>query len=234
MDGLAQVSPREEARDLAPQVRQILQKCCYDCHGADPKHIEGKLNVLDYRSLVDSTREHRMVVPGSIEKSLLIHRIEDNSMPPEKEDEYPRLSSAEIADLKKWVAGGAPPFPDLATDPLPPEPKPTPLAIEVKKIFAENCAYCHSSEKNEKGIKVLNHDLLLLKRKVIVPGDPDGSKLFQVLITDDEDRIMPPKEEGGKLPSEEIDKVRRWILEGAPPFPRTRAEKRKPEKPPKN
>src|SRR5262249_30554363 len=100
---------RAAAAQLAPRARDILQRYCYSCHGQDPVIIEGDLSVLDYQQLVDPAR--KLVVPGKVELSRLIHRIEDGSMPPEEDEEFPRLSSDELGDLKKWVAGDAPPFP---------------------------------------------------------------------------------------------------------------------------
>src|SRR5262249_51786705 len=149
------------------------------------------LNVLDYHALLHDKR--CLVVPGEVEGSELIRRIEDDSMPPSDEDEYPRLSSDERALLKQWVAGGAPAFPDLATAPLPPlNAESTPLAMEVKEIFSNKCAECHCFSKAKKGIKILNHDLLVAKRKLVVPGDAEQSPLFQILITQDRKKLMPP------------------------------------------
>jgi len=43
--------------------------------------------------------------------------------------------------------------------------------------------------------------------------------LFQRLVTPDPKKQMPPPQEG-RLKRKEIDTIRRWIEEGAPPFPR--------------
>jgi serine/threonine protein kinase len=212
---------RQQAVQLAPRAREILHKYCYECHGQDPNKMENDLNVLDYHALLHDKR--RLVVPGNVEGSELIHRIEDDSMPPSEEDEYPRLSSDERALLKQWVAGGAPAFPDLASAPLPPSTEPTPLSIEVKEIFSAKCAECHCFTKAKKGIKILNHDLLVAKRKVVVPGDAEQSLLYQILITTEKKKLMPPPESENPLTDEELATIRRWIMEGAPPFPRVRA-----------
>jgi serine/threonine protein kinase/mono/diheme cytochrome c family protein len=213
---------RQAAVQLAPRAREILHKYCYECHGQDLKNMEKDLNVLDYQALLDDPRH--VVVPGEVEGSELIRRIEDDSMPPTDEDEYPRLSSDERALLKRWVAGGAPAFADLKSEPLPPEPAPTKLAIEVKEIFSEKCAECHFFNKAKKGIKILNHDLLVAKRKVVLPGAPENSLLYQILVTTDKKKLMPPPESANPLTDEEKETIRRWIAEGAPPFPRVRAE----------
>jgi serine/threonine protein kinase/mono/diheme cytochrome c family protein len=227
---LAEQRRAEQARltavELAPRARQILRQYCYDCHGLDPKFIEGKkLDVLNHALLLDPKRS--LVVPYDVVASRLIHRIEDNSMPPEEEEEFPRMASDEIEVLKKWVAGGAPPFAEPGPDDRLP-PRPTKLAIEVKAIFSEKCHECHRIGFAKNGIKILNHDLLVAKRKVVVPGDPGQSVLYQSLLSKDPKKVMPPPDHGELLP-EEITTIRRWILEGAGPFPREHKARTEPK-----
>lgn len=218
----AQEETRATAVRLAPSAAAILHKYCYACHGQNPAVIEGDLDVLNRRLLVDPAR--KLVVPGDVTGSRLIHRIEDSSMPPEEEEEFPRMASAEIEILKKWVLGGAPAFPEPVSESLePPQPAPK-LALEVKDIFREKCHECHRLGVAKNGIKILNYDLLVEKRKVIVPGDPDQSPLYQLFFSTDKKKVMPPPDQL-QLTTEEIDTIRRWIAEGAPAFPATRKER---------
>ena len=182
--------------------------------------MEGNFDVLDHAVLVNE--ERGLVVPQRIEESRLIHRIEDNSMPPEEEEEFPRMSSGEMEVLKKWVAGGAPAFPGPGPHDQPaPDQGPTKAAIAVKEIFRDNCYECHRLGNAKNGIKILNHDLLIAKRKVVVPGSPDRSRLFQSLSDPDPKKVMPPPEMPS-LTADEIDTIRRWIGEGLAAFsPRT-------------
>ena len=206
--------PTARAVELAPRARRILHKHCFACHGQEPARLRGRLNVLDHALLVGP---RKLVVPGNTRASLLIHRIEDGSMPPEEAEEHPRLSSDEIEVLKSWVAGGAPPFPPPGND-LPGPDAPSPLAEEVKEILRRRCYDCHRLGKANNGIKVLNHDLLLVKRRVVVPGKPEESRLFQLLSAEGEKAMPPPPRP--RLSEAERAVVRRWILEGAPPFSR--------------
>jgi tRNA A-37 threonylcarbamoyl transferase component Bud32/mono/diheme cytochrome c family protein len=210
------------ATRLAPRAREILHRYCYSCHGQDPEMIEENLDILDYALLLDPAR--KLVIPGDVEDSVLLIRIKDNSMPPLEEEEYPRLSSDEVEDLKRWVAGGAPPFAPFGPDLLPsPSAVPSARAIEVKEIFKAKCYDCHRGRNaaKGKGILILNHDLLVAKRKVIVPGKPESSPLFQRLRNPDPKKVMPPPPET-PLSEEQIEKIRLWIAEGAPSFPRAR------------
>jgi mono/diheme cytochrome c family protein/tRNA A-37 threonylcarbamoyl transferase component Bud32 len=212
---------RRHAIVLAPRAQEILHKYCYECHGQDPENIERKLNVLDFSQLMDEKR--RMVVPEAPDDSRLIQRIVDESMPPQEAEELPRVSAAELHILKDWIAGGAPPFPDRQLMP-PPEPvgELAMLAHDVKEIFRGYCHSCHRFGKADGGIKILNHDLLVNKRKVVIEGQPEKSELYELLITTDQERIMPPAKIKQRLGLEEIETIRRWIALGAPAFPRSK------------
>lgn len=187
-------------------------------HGKDPKRVERDFFVLDRQSLLDQTRT--MIVAGAPDHSRLVQRIEDDSMPPE-EDEVclPRVSEAERLVLRKWIAAGAPPFPDDQDKPLPPPPPSSALADEVKQIFVKHCYECHRFTEAKGGVKIMNYPLLVSKRRVVVPGQPDRSEVHQLLVIADEKKRMPPAPYPRLQPSE-IDTVRCWIAAGAPPFPK--------------
>ena len=208
---------RLRAVEIAPQAREILQRHCYECHGANPATAERKFLVLDRGSLFDPDRKN--VVPGHPEASRLLHRIEDNTMPPESDAEWlPRVSELELSVVRDWIAGGAPEFPP--EDPQAPTPAVVPRserAADVYAIFVKQCANCHQLSEAGGGIKVLNHNLLLA-RKVVIPGRPEESELYQLLVTEDETKVMP-KHGQPRLAPAEIETVRQWIAGGAPPFP---------------
>ena len=215
---------RARAVEVAPQAREILHRHCYECHGANPAKIDRKFHVLDRSSLLDANRKN--VVPGHPDLSRLIQRIEDGSMPPEeKEADLPRVSELELSILKEWIAGGAPPFPEEDPNvPVAPVVPRSELAAEVKTIFLRNCFECHQMSKAEGGIRILNHNLLVQTRKVVIPGRPDESELYELLVAEGE-RVMPPLTHP-RMPASEIETVRRWIEAGAPPFPRTRPKEK--------
>jgi mono/diheme cytochrome c family protein len=207
------------AKENAPQVREILQRNCFECHGQDPNNIEKDLNILNHGQLLDSAR--RVVVPGDTEHSRLIQRIEDGSMPLEEEEKrLPRVSEKELSILRDWIRGGAPPLP--TPDPQHPVESVIPyseIAAKTKRIFIDNCYECHKYDVAKGGIKILHHRLLVTVRKVVVPGDPDKSELYELLNAKDKFR-MPPADYGPPLSQQDIDTVRQWIEAGAPPFPK--------------
>jgi mono/diheme cytochrome c family protein len=217
----AEREARLKAEKQAPLVRLILERNCFECHGRNPKSVKKKLHILDHQSLLDSAR--KIVVPGAPDDSRLIQRIADGSMPPEEEEiRLPRLSEEELVILKEWIRGGAPPFgagrTGLAAPAAPPHSE---LAAKTKALFHKRCYKCHRYDVAKGGIKILHHRLLVTVRKVVVPGRPEDSELFQLLTSSNDEARMPPAP-AKRLSPEEIATVRAWILEGALPFPKSK------------
>ncbi|MDX1982153.1 MAG: PSD1 and planctomycete cytochrome C domain-containing protein [Bryobacteraceae bacterium] len=82
---------------------------------------------------------------------------------------------------------------------------------KIRPVLAEKCYGCHSSKSKAPmgGLAADTRDGL---RKVIVPGDPGGSRLLTALRYTDPHLKMPP---AGKLPEGVIADFERWIAEGA-------------------
>ncbi len=94
----------EKPIDFNRDVRPILSDKCFFCHGPDPTHREA-----DLRLDVEKDAKDYAIVPGKPEASDVFQRIistdADEKMPPEKSGK--KLSSKEIAILKKWIEQGA-------------------------------------------------------------------------------------------------------------------------------
>jgi mono/diheme cytochrome c family protein len=210
---------RRLADERAPLAREILQRNCSECHNPDYFGIKKNFDVLDHSALLDPGR--RIIVAGAPENSRLIQRIDDGSMPPEEEEtRLPRVTETELTILREWIRGGAPAF--SRADPPQPVPPVVPysaLASRVRAIFQERCYECHKYNVAQGGIKILHHRMLVTKRKVVIPGQPEASELFQLLLDEDEEQRMPPGP-APPLTAKEIETIREWIHEGAPPFPK--------------
>ena len=91
------------ATDFAHDVVAILQKHCVSCHGG--REAKGSFSMNTRELLVDSGN----VQPGKPDASKLIELIlatdKEIQMPPE---DQARLTVAEIATLRKWIADGVP------------------------------------------------------------------------------------------------------------------------------
>lgn len=111
-DAYVAVQPAHSAKliDFNRQIRPILAKNCFPCHGSDDKKRTAGLR-LDERDSAISPRKKgpAAITPHSADKSLLIERITsedvDERMPPA--DTGHRLSSGQIELLKRWIDEGA-------------------------------------------------------------------------------------------------------------------------------
>jgi hypothetical protein len=84
-------------------VRPILKKHCFMCHGEGEK-TKGGVDLRLRRFMVKPSEEgHLPIVPGKPEESELIQLVREGEMPQKAKP----LAPAEIATLEKWVAQGA-------------------------------------------------------------------------------------------------------------------------------
>lgn len=96
----------EAGVDFAREIEPILIKRCSECHGPDKQ--KGELR-LDSRTLaLKPAKSGKLaMVPGKPDESELLKRVTttdpDDVMPPKE----PRLTAAEVASLRRWIAEGA-------------------------------------------------------------------------------------------------------------------------------
>lgn len=81
---------------------------------------------------------------------------------------------------------------------------------QIKPILEKYCMECHHANGDQYPIE--NKDDAF---DYIVEGSPEGSEMFEVLVTDDENHLMPPRDFERPLTPEQISLVKRWIAEGA-------------------
>ena len=95
----------EQLEFFEKKIRPIFVENCYICHSEHHKEAGG-LRVDDFRAITNEGKNGSAVVPGNSAKSLLIQRVahadDKKIMPPDN-----RLSESQVADLKKWIDGGA-------------------------------------------------------------------------------------------------------------------------------
>jgi WD40 repeat protein len=91
---------------------------------------------------------------------------------------------------------------------------------DVRPILQKNCTICHSQKNLAKkelggGLALSTFDAALKdpKEPVIVAGNANQSKLFQLLITKDEETRMP--KDTDPLADSDIELIRKWIDGGA-------------------
>jgi hypothetical protein len=101
-----------------------------------------------------------------------------------------------------------------------------PLAVavdysrDIKPILSEHCFSCHGfDEKGRKGkLRLDVAESAYAERNGFVrikPGDPANSDVWTRIISTDEEEMMPPPKEHARLTSEQKEKIKAWITEGA-------------------
>jgi hypothetical protein len=96
--------------DFARDVRPILSRHCFKCHGPDDGQRQADLRLDLRESAIDKAESgERAIVPGKPNESELIKRItsgDENTLMPPPETKQP-LTDAQKDVLKKWIATGA-------------------------------------------------------------------------------------------------------------------------------
>ena len=88
---------------------------------------------------------------------------------------------------------------------------------DIQPILEENCWHCHGEDEQESGLRLDKRAMMLrggdYGLPTLVPGHPEKSYLMEVVEHRDPDMAMPT--DGDKLPEQQIDLLRQWIIEGA-------------------
>lgn len=88
---------------------------------------------------------------------------------------------------------------------------------DIAPILKENCYECHSeARKKEKAGFVFDNKTRLKKdigpNLIIEPGDPGRSHMLYVITDPEAKNHMPPNKDLGR---DDVEKLRKWIAEGA-------------------
>jgi len=123
--------------DFQREVRPILSRQCFACHGPDEHSRKANLR-LDLRdsALAPAKSGKRAVVPGKPEQSELVGRItstDHNQVMPPPETKK-QLTAAEQDTLRRWVAAGADYQPHWAFT----KPKQAPLPTVKQTAWPQN------------------------------------------------------------------------------------------------
>ncbi len=87
------------------------------------------------------------------------------------------------------------------------------FATQIKPLLEQHCIRCHGPESQEGDFRIDERDSVF---DWIDPGDAEFSDLWvEYIATEDETQLMPPPDEGGPMPANQIALIGRWIDEGA-------------------
>jgi len=88
---------------------------------------------------------------------------------------------------------------------------------EIAPILTAKCATCHQPGKTKGGYQLHTYNAFMTpgrsKEPPVIPGNPNKSHVFRLLLARDPDDRMPQDDE--PLPETQIAVIRRWIEEGA-------------------
>jgi hypothetical protein len=84
---------------------------------------------------------------------------------------------------------------------------------DIRPILSNRCFKCHGPALQEAGLR-LDERERATRRKVVVPGNPQDSKMIQRVLREDEER-MPPPEVGDRLKPAQVELLKKWIVQGA-------------------
>ncbi|WP_417398211.1 c-type cytochrome domain-containing protein [Gimesia chilikensis] len=96
---------------------------------------------------------------------------------------------------------------------------------DAKNILLLHCNACHESSSNSNKMSTSLEELITVSigseksslDKLVVPGKPEESELWRrINLSENDDDFMP--QDGEKLSKNELDKIKKWILEGAKPY----------------
>ena len=94
------------------------------------------------------------------------------------------------------------------------------FARDIQPILSEYCYHCHGPDENtrEADVQLDTRDGLFAEAsdgKVVVEGDALASELYRRIVSEDEDKIMPPPDSKLALSKLQKDKIKQWIDTGA-------------------
>jgi mono/diheme cytochrome c family protein len=201
---------KQEKVDFVRVIKPMLESTCVKCHGADRWHGELRMDTKEL-ALASVGDLGKLLVPGKPERSTLHSTtvLPDDDpllMPPSDRD---TLSKEQKDQLRLWIEQGAE-WPD---------------EVELKRIdkvffttiasiLQTSCIKCHSTAKAEGGVQLNNKKAAFKGGKngaVIVPYDPDSSKLYTSLVSPS----VHDKDRPRLLFEDDVRSLREWIRQGA-------------------
>ena len=91
---------------------------------------------------------------------------------------------------------------------------------DIRPILSDRCYQCHGPDGAKRKANLRLDQESSAKsdrdgRRAIAPGDLDASELYRRITAEDDSERMPPVKSGKTLSAAEIERIGRWITEGA-------------------
>jgi hypothetical protein len=101
----------KKAVTYATDIKPILEKSCFKCHGAEKQKSKLRLDSLD--AVIKGGDNGPDVVAGKVDKSPLVFAVahvgddDEEFMPPAKSKDTPKLTAEQVGLIRAWVEQGA-------------------------------------------------------------------------------------------------------------------------------
>jgi len=93
----------ESSLGFARDIKGILSKFCFECHGVENR--EAELDLRTVESILAGGESGAAIVPGKPDESILFEMIHDEQMPPEGK----MPGADDIERVRQWIVAGAKP-----------------------------------------------------------------------------------------------------------------------------
>ncbi len=185
---------------------------CLGCHGSALKIKD--LNLSTFEGVRKGSESGAVIVPGKPDESRLFQMVHDGKMPPGGKT---RVSDADLAVIRTWIESGA------RSESQPVETAEAVTQDDIIPILYLRCTPCHGLRRQEAGLDLRTKATMLKGGKsgaAMVSGKPDQSLIVQKIKSGE----MPPKKmlldaKVKPVAPAELDKIARWIAEGAREVP---------------
>jgi mono/diheme cytochrome c family protein len=172
----------------------MVSACAYSgCH--DAATAEEGIVLDTYENI------RKEVKPGDPNDSELYESItddEDDIMPPPPAE---RLSSEQLAIIKKWIEQGA----EETTCGTACDPTSSSYKVDIYPVLKNYCVGCHSVARADGNVKLDSYDDVVYYA--------NNGTLLGTIRHDDYYVAMPPS--GSKISNCKINQIEKWIAEGA-------------------
>jgi len=190
-------------KDILP----ILERNCLRCHGS--KRRKGGLDLSTSGGVLGGGEGGPGVATKQAAGSKLYEMVHKGEMPL---DRRTKVSAAEMETIRLWIS-------NLGVSEKLSRPAPQLNQHDIIPIMLRHCTTCHNHRRREGGLDLRTRAAMLRGGKsgpALVPGEPAKSLMLQKILA----KQMPPLgvfDTGVTPPPEaEIEKLKRWIAQGAP------------------
>ncbi len=209
--------PVVEDIEFARHIKPILEAACVNCH--QESDAKGRIRLDTLAACLESPDGELgpALTPGDADESGLfvsttLPEDDELMMPPPKEG---ALSQEQKDLLKRWINEGAEWPEDVVLETQPRMH----FESDIQPILEMYCVSCHNAEKMDGDVDLSTRLAALTTGydgPSIIPFDAEDSLSFILTTLEAGDNeLMPPRNAGGPLDEEAIEKFRLWINQGA-------------------